>query len=69
MEMIKVDSSNIDKIGYHEDEETLRIDFKNGTAYLYSNVPQMVFKSLLDAESKGKYFSSVIKKNFTFRKL
>lgn len=57
----KVESSNIEEIGYHRATSTLRIIFQGNRAYDYPMVPEPEFKKLMAAESKGKFFNSRIK--------
>ncbi len=68
MEMIKVQSSNIDSVGYDEETKTLVIKFHNGT-YNYSGVPKQVFLSLLHAPSKGGYHHDFIKDVYTYKRI
>ena len=49
--MIKVDSSNIDEIGYDTDQQELYIRFIDGNLYVYRNVSEIEFTSL------GRFFS------------
>jgi hypothetical protein len=65
----KVDSSNIDKIKYCSHTYTLIVKFSSGGVYLYSSVPHSVGHKLLRAESKGKYLSKYIVRNYPFVKL
>ena len=69
MEMHHVESSNIDSIGYDEDEGTLRILFINGHMYEYYDVPQYVFDDLFGADSKGKYAHQHIYKNYSQQRI
>jgi hypothetical protein len=62
MELIKVDSSNIDKLGY--ENETLYVLFKNGGLYKYNSVPLFHYQEIIKAESVGKYLNKEIKKIF-----
>jgi hypothetical protein len=55
MEMIPVTSSNLKAIGYEPDSATLVIEFKNGSAYEYYDVPQFEFDGLRGASSHGTY--------------
>lgn len=55
MEMIYVESSNIDSIGYDPDQAILHIKFTSGELYEYYDVPSYVFDELLSSSSKGKY--------------
>ena len=55
-------------IGYNPESKTLKIVFKNESAYSYSKVPSEVFQSLMSAESKGKFIHKNIKGKFDFEK-
>ena len=44
MEIIKVESSNVEAIGYDKESETLQVEFKNGGIYQYFDVPQHIFQ-------------------------
>ena len=63
------ESSNIARIGYDNDNKELRVDFKAGGSYLYSNVPSQLYENMVKAPSKGKFFHSSIKNVFKFTKL
>lgn len=63
-----VSSSNLVSVGYDSNTSTLEIEFHNGL-YEYYNVPQSVYKGLMDADSKGSYFHQKIKDVFNFKKL
>jgi len=65
--MQKVISSTIAEVGYGLG--TLTIKFKNGTAYGYNDVPEKVYKDLLIAKSKGKYFAANIKNKYYTMKM
>ena len=71
MNMIKVESSNIDAIGYDHGDLYVRFkggEGKNNRIYVYYDVPEHFFKEILEAESKGKYLNQNIKGKFTYRK-
>lgn len=61
-EMIPVESSNLQAVGYDDNQHILQVEFKNSTVYQYFNVERYIFDGLLSAESKGKYFDQNIKK-------
>ena len=61
MELVYVDSSNIDQVGYDTELNELHIVFKKGRHYIYSNVPEHVYEGLMDASSKGTFLNSTIK--------
>lgn len=49
------------EVGYDEKTRTLRAVFKNGATFDYADVPPREYAGLMAAESKGVYFSTVIK--------
>lgn len=69
MKRIPVESSNIASIGYDEESSTLEIEFLNNTIYQYFDVPYSVYKDLIEAGSKGKYFAQQIKGYYRFVKI
>lgn len=64
MNMIAVRSISIAFIGYEAETLALRIVFREGGAYDYHGVPEMVFQQFLAAQSKGKYYIRWIKGRF-----
>lgn len=69
MEMIPVDSSNIEAVGYDVDSSTLQVEFKNGGTYQYFDVPERVFNELQHAASVGGYLASAIKGTYRYSKV
>lgn len=69
MEMTRVESSNIEQVGYEEESETLQVEFKNGGMYQYFDVPQHVYEELRDADSVGKYLAYSIKGIYRYSKV
>jgi hypothetical protein len=69
MEMISVQSSNMDKIGYDEVKQELFIRFKNGSTYKYNGVPASIWEELQSSESKGKYLNANVKGEYRFEKV
>ena len=67
MELKKVKSSNIDSVGY--ENENLYIQYQSGAIYKYKNVPKVIYESLMDSDSKGRYMNSSIKTKFEYEKL
>ncbi|PLW76631.1 KTSC domain-containing protein [Cohaesibacter celericrescens] len=61
MEMTNVDSSNVAAIGFDESSQTLQVEFKNGTAYQYFDVPEAIYDGLLSAASVGQYLHQHVK--------
>lgn len=63
-----VESSNIKSIGY--EDEVLEVEFLNGSIYVYYNVPEKLFESIMNADSHGRYLNEYIKKaNYRYKKI
>lgn len=70
VDMLDVKSSNILQIGYNFSLSELKVKFKGGSIYLYSNVPVNVFLNFTKADSIGKYFHANIKMvDYKYKKL
>lgn len=54
-----VDSSNVHAVGYHEDTETLAVQFNNGGLYTYQGVDTDTYCSLIGAASVGQYMQHI----------
>ena len=67
MELKKVKSSNIDSVGY--ENENLYIQYQSGAIYKYKNVPKVIYESLMDSDSKGRFMNSEIKNKYLFERL
>lgn len=64
-----LDSSSLQSVGYSAEAGTLEITFRSGAIYRYSEVPRHVYQALLDASSKGRYFTAVIRSSFRFERI
>lgn len=62
--MKKVESSNLEAVGYNEQESILTIEFKNGSTYEYLGVSSALYTGLLSAPSIGSFFNSEISRSF-----
>lgn len=62
-EMIAVNSSILEAVGYDPESQELVVHFSSMShhEYVYYEVPESVFKDLLYANSVGKFFSQEIK--------
>jgi len=56
-----VDSSAIAKVGYSKRRHVLEIEFANGAIYRYLDVPSSVYRDLISAESKARFYDFNIK--------
>jgi hypothetical protein len=63
------DSSQIAEVSYDIDELLLKIQFKNGAVYIYSDVPRIHYSGLVSSTSVGEYFNVNIKHGFTYAKM
>ncbi|WP_300579095.1 KTSC domain-containing protein [Phenylobacterium sp.] len=69
MERQSVKSSNLKSIGYDAADETLEVEFKNGTVYHYYNVPHSIHESLMSATSHGSYLNDHVKNRYKYRRI
>jgi len=70
VEMIMVDSTSIEAIGYDLDDQELHVRFlQSGITYVYREVPDWVFQELKIADSMGSYFNRNIRQHYEFEKL
>lgn len=70
MKMIPLPGSkNIARAGYDPATQTLRIEFRNGGAYDYADVPSETHTGLVAADSPGSYFHKEIRGKYGHRKL
>ena len=67
-EMIYVDSSNIEAIGYDEGTLELHVQFLSGGYYIYRDVPRQIFDDLMSAPSKGSFLNREVKGVYQFTK-
>lgn len=61
MEMVYVDSTSIDQIGYDEGANEVHVIFKSGRRYIYSEVSLEVWERFRNAPSKGTFLNEEFK--------
>jgi hypothetical protein len=59
-----VQSSAIAKVGYSKRRHILEIEFVNGAAYRYLEVPVTVYRNLMSSESKARFYDSNIRGHY-----
>ncbi|TET43042.1 MAG: KTSC domain-containing protein [Dehalococcoidia bacterium] len=64
-----VESTNIDMIGYDEDNSQLHVKFRSGAEYVYNEVPPAVYQEFLDSDSKGKFLNERIKGRYNYARV
>ncbi|MEP2025413.1 KTSC domain-containing protein [Reichenbachiella sp.] len=67
--MNPVSSSNIESIGYDAEEETVYVQFLNGSMYTYKGVPEHEFQNLLEAPSVGSHLHRNYKNVYPYDKI
>jgi hypothetical protein len=60
-------STVIELFNYDHRASTLTIVFRSGNVYAYLNVPELVYRNLQAAPSKGKYFNTAIRDKFRYQ--
>jgi len=60
----EVQSTAIAKIGYSKRRHILEIEFVNGAVYRYLDVPLSVYRDLISAESKARFYDSNIRRHY-----
>ena len=68
-QMTQVSSSNIDSIGYNEQEQGVYVRFLNGSLYVYKGVPEHEFQNLMEAPSHGSYLNRNFKNVYPYERI
>jgi hypothetical protein len=53
---------------YDDSQETLQLDFRDGSRYVYCRVHPDLFHAMLAAPSKGRFFNQHIRRVLPYRK-
>ena len=63
----RLDSSSIASVTYDPSDGVLEVHFRRtGHCYRYFDVPQDVYKTFMEAESKGAFLNQAIKPTFEY---
>jgi hypothetical protein len=62
--MHAVSSSWVAAIGYDDDAHSVRVELLDGREYSYEQVPHVIWRAFLAAESKGRFVNAVLKPFF-----
>ena len=68
VEMMYVDSSNVEAVGHDPDAQELHVRFLSGDTYIYHGVPAQVYNELIASPSKGSYLNRMIKGTYDYSK-
>lgn len=69
VDMIQVSSSNVDSVGYDEENQILYVSFLSGGIYIYKGVSRYEFDGLLNAPSIGSYLHRNIKNIYPYERI
>ena len=68
--MPHVQSAALEQVSYDDEAHTLcATSRETGRTYIYQDVPQEIYDSLLFAESLGAYFNCHIRGHFPYREI
>ncbi|TGL99678.1 MULTISPECIES: KTSC domain-containing protein [Leptospira] len=68
-DMISVSSSNVEKIGYDEQNALVYVRFLDGSLYVYKGVPLHEYENLLNASSIGSYLHRNYKNVYPYERI
>jgi len=67
-DMQPVSSSNVSAVGYDADNQTVYVQFLNGSTYAYKGVPEHEFENLRTAPSVGSYLNRYFKNVYPYER-
>lgn len=67
--MLSVSSSNIESVGYNEENLEVYVQFLNGSIYVYKGVPLHEYENLRDAPSLGSYLHRNYKNVYPYERI
>jgi hypothetical protein len=65
--MSRIHSSSVAAVGYDEGRHELSVKFVGGDTYVYAMVPPSVYRTLLGADSVGRFVNQTIKPTYPVR--
>ncbi len=68
-EMEPVSSSNIAAVGYDVENQSVYVQFLNGSTYAYKGVPEHEFENLRTAPSVGSYLNRNYKNVYPYERV
>ncbi|GIL41689.1 KTSC domain-containing protein [Roseiterribacter gracilis] len=69
MDMQIIESESLAAVGYDPARLLLRLQFRAGGLYEYDGVPQRIWRELMRAESKGRYFIDEIRGRYPYHRV
>ncbi len=67
-DMQSVSSSNISAVGYDSENQTVYVQFLNGSTYAYKGVPEHEYENLRTAPSVGSYLNRNYKNIYPYER-
>ena len=67
-DMQPVSSSNIEAVGYDAENQTVYVQFLDGSTYAYKGVPEHEFENLRTAPSVGSYLNRSFKTVYPYER-
>ncbi|WP_316839280.1 KTSC domain-containing protein [Pedobacter gandavensis] len=68
-EMLNVSSSNVESVGYDNENQNVFVKFLNQSIYVYKGVPEFEFQNLLTASSVGSYIHRSFKNVYPYERV
>lgn len=62
-------STSLASVGYDSASEVMEIEFRSGALCRYFAVPADIYRELMHAESKGRFFSQRIRNHYRFKRI
>lgn len=69
MERTPLPSTTLASVGYDPKTLVLEVEFRSSAIYRYRLVPSALYRDLLAADSKGRFFNQFIRQRFPFEPL
>jgi hypothetical protein len=69
MTTVDLQSTLLNAATYRDQSALLELEFGSGVVYRYVGVPEQVYRELVSAESKGRYFNQHIRNRFPYAKV
>jgi len=69
MDRTPVSSSNVSSIGYDSQAAFLEVEFTSGDVYQYFEVPEYLYKQLMNTSSHGQFLNDYIKHSYRYQKI
>jgi hypothetical protein len=69
MKRVPVESRALAAVGYSRRLRALEIEFRNGAAYRYLDVPRSLYRGLMSAPSKARFYHKNIRGKYPVRRV